>query len=47
MVRLQLFLLSFFQEVINVYNYYTREHTIYNPLRDKRPVNIPKEPEDV
>ncbi|XP_041346848.1 uncharacterized protein LOC121366469 [Gigantopelta aegis] len=43
----KLFQQAFHQEVINVYNYFTREHTIYNPLRDKRPITKPKEPEEV
>lgn len=31
----------FDQEVIHVVNKFTREHTIFNPLRDKRPVSPP------
>ncbi|XP_076469489.1 uncharacterized protein LOC143299880 [Babylonia areolata] len=33
------------QDIIHVINYFTREHTIFNPLRDKRPVSPPDQPE--
>lgn len=33
------------QEIIHVVNRFTREHTIFNPLRDKRPVAPPDQPE--
>uniref|UniRef100_A0A0B7A9V3 Uncharacterized protein n=1 Tax=Arion vulgaris TaxID=1028688 RepID=A0A0B7A9V3_9EUPU len=33
------------QDVIHVVSEYTREHTIFNPLRDKRPVLPPDQPE--
>ncbi|XP_050411871.1 uncharacterized protein LOC126826813 [Patella vulgata] len=35
------------QEVTGIYNKWTREHTIFNPLREKRPVSIPEEPENI
>lgn len=33
------------QKVIHVVNTYTREHTVFSPLRDKRPVSVPEKPE--
>ncbi|KAK7493953.1 hypothetical protein BaRGS_00014835 [Batillaria attramentaria] len=33
------------QEVIHIVNKFTREHTIFNPLRDKRPVIPPEQSE--
>ncbi|XP_055881891.1 uncharacterized protein LOC106066092 isoform X2 [Biomphalaria glabrata] len=34
------------QNIIHVTNMYTRETTVFNPLRDKRPVTKPKESEE-
>ncbi|GFS22686.1 hypothetical protein ElyMa_001622100 [Elysia marginata] len=36
----------FHQEIIHMVNTYTRETTVFNPLRDKRPVTKPKESEE-
>lgn len=36
----------FHQEIIHMINTYTRETTVFNPLRDKRPVTKPKESEE-
>ncbi|BFZ10918.1 hypothetical protein BsWGS_13957 [Bradybaena similaris] len=36
----------FHQDIIHVLNMYTRETTVFNPLRDKRPVTKPKESEE-
>ncbi|XP_045164722.2 uncharacterized protein LOC123528789 isoform X2 [Mercenaria mercenaria] len=33
------------QTIISVYNKYTREQNMYNPIRNKRPMSIPKIPE--
>ncbi|XP_060556471.1 uncharacterized protein LOC132717092 isoform X1 [Ruditapes philippinarum] len=33
------------QTIISVYNRYTREQNVYNPIRSKRPMSIPKIPE--
>ena len=34
------------QSVINIINHITHEHTVFNPIRDKRPVAKPDTPED-
>ncbi|XP_059141635.1 uncharacterized protein LOC131929443 [Physella acuta] len=34
------------QDVIHIISEFTHEHTIFNPLRDKRPVSPPKESEE-
>ncbi|CAG5121207.1 unnamed protein product [Candidula unifasciata] len=36
----------FHQNIIHILNMYTRETTVFNPLRDKRPVTKPKESEE-
>lgn len=36
----------FHQDIIHITNMYTRETTVFNPLRDKRPVTKPKESEE-
>ncbi|XP_059141627.1 uncharacterized protein LOC131929436 [Physella acuta] len=36
----------FRQNIIHISNMYTRETTVFNPLRDKRPVTKPKESEE-
>lgn len=41
----ELFKDVFHQEIIHVVNKLTREHTVFNPLRDKRPVSLPDVPE--
>ncbi|XP_005107314.2 uncharacterized protein LOC101858440 [Aplysia californica] len=43
--REELYQELFHQDIIHVINQYTRETTIFNPLRDKRPVTKPKESE--
>ncbi|KAK6175378.1 hypothetical protein SNE40_013854 [Patella caerulea] len=43
----KLFAEVYHQEVTGIYNKWTREHTIFNPLREKRPVSIPEEPENI
>ncbi|CAL1546319.1 unnamed protein product [Lymnaea stagnalis] len=42
----QLYQEVFDQDVIHVISEFTHEHTVFNPLRDKRPVSPPKEPEN-
>ncbi|KAK3769585.1 hypothetical protein RRG08_007988 [Elysia crispata] len=42
----ELFKELFHQEIIHMVNTYTRETTVFNPLRDKRPVTKPKESEE-
>ncbi|GFO15639.1 hypothetical protein PoB_004214400 [Plakobranchus ocellatus] len=42
----ELFQELFHQEIIHMINMYTRETTVFNPLRDKRPVTKPKESEE-
>ncbi|RUS83600.1 hypothetical protein EGW08_008654, partial [Elysia chlorotica] len=42
----ELFNELFHQEIIHMVNTYTRETTVFNPLRDKRPVTKPKESEE-
>ncbi|XP_067683776.1 uncharacterized protein [Haliotis asinina] len=41
----ELFQQVYKQEVTHVFNRITREYTIFNPLRDKRPIKTPDEPE--
>ncbi|XP_046582314.1 uncharacterized protein LOC124289725 [Haliotis rubra] len=41
----ELFQQVYKQEVTHVFNRITREYTIFNPLRDKRPMKTPAEPE--
>jgi hypothetical protein len=36
----------FSQDIIHIVSEYTREHTVFNPLRDKRPVLPPDRPEN-
>lgn len=33
------------QTVISIYNHYTREQNLYNPIRSKRPMSVPKIPD--
>lgn len=35
----------FSQTVMFIYNEYTREQNVYNPLREKRPMGVPPRPE--
>lgn len=42
----QLYQEVFDQDVIHIISEFTHEHTVFNPLRDKRPVSPPKEPEN-
>ena len=30
------------QNITTIYNHYTREETLFNPLRSKRPISAPK-----
>ena len=34
-----------FQRILFIYNEYTREQNVYNPLREKRPMSVPARPE--
>lgn len=44
-VKYTLSFIIFSQTVMFIYNEYTREQNVYNPLREKRPMGVPPRPE--